>query len=115
MFWVGGSAEEEAGSGPGAPTSWGWEGMQMPPFSSPCRGPGTCMAVREVSVIILMEEPRPSWDSPVLGDGDTSVHIASVPQRTERSEDEEMSEPEGPGARLLHCPSSEKREFEAGG
>ena len=46
--------------------------------------------------IILMEELRPFWDSPAPGDGDTSTHTTSVPQRTERSEEEEMSEAEGP-------------------
>lgn len=80
MFWVGGRAEEEAGSGPGAPTSWGWEGMQMPRLAAPAGVQAPAWPSQEGGVIILMEEPRPSWDSPALGDGDTSAHIASVPE-----------------------------------
>lgn len=38
-----------------------------------------------------MEEPEPSWDLAALGDGDTSTHTTSVPQGTERAE-EEVSE-----------------------
>ena len=92
----------------------GGKGCRCPRLAAPAGVQAPAWPSREGGVIILTEEPRPSWDSPALGDGDTSAHIASVPQRTERSEDQEMSEPEGPGVHLLHCPFSAEREFEAG-
>lgn len=97
----------------GHPTFLGVGSEADAPVYQPLQGSQHLSGQPGRELLSRMGEPAPSWDLAALGDGDTSTHTTSVPQGTERAE-EEVSEQKVLGVPLLQRPFPEKRETEPG-